>query len=66
MGVTNIKSHCYSISFLKHKANKYEMAERVVVGRIQAYKDSIVTSDVWLPHFKVNHETPNNQFFYST
>lgn len=33
--------------------SKYVMAKDVVTRRVQGYRDSIATSDVWLPNFKV-------------
>ncbi|KAI8997708.1 hypothetical protein BDB01DRAFT_51702 [Pilobolus umbonatus] len=34
------------------KTDEFKMARTVVLRRIQGYRDSIVTSDVWFPEFK--------------
>ncbi|ORE03274.1 hypothetical protein BCV72DRAFT_213573 [Rhizopus microsporus var. microsporus] len=38
-------------------ANQFELAKKAVIRRIQSYKDSMVTSDVWLTEFKVTRTT---------
>ncbi|ORE21801.1 hypothetical protein BCV71DRAFT_288623 [Rhizopus microsporus] len=43
--------------------NQFELAKKAVIRRIQSYKDSMVTSDVWLTEFKESMDTHSNWKF---
>lgn len=40
-------------NLVTQQQNQHNIAKNAVIRRVQSYKDSIVTSDVWLSTFKV-------------
>ncbi|EIE92284.1 hypothetical protein RO3G_17091 [Rhizopus delemar RA 99-880] len=45
-------------------ATKFELAKKAVHRRVQSYKDSMVTSDVWLASFKAGEEKKESMDVY--